>query len=360
MPRPSIAALAAAALCMLVVASDAAARQPGANVPSLNGLSAMPVGNDRVKDTETGQIDKGVMSTFHFDDWRFAYVDDGGQLCEGTVEPKDDEGRKFALHPDVGCVARFVEHIEQMMESIHGGPVEIDVRRARYLAKVNGDQLKIKLMVKFFADADDFDAPHESRWSRKMIGDFLGDDWPSHEITASSSDDELGMVRVLPPRERVPEGAAVVVMAHEFGQHRFDEWTGDAVGDRNPLVFRATEDREIVGVFQEFPFVVLNVAVTGTGTGDVDGTPIPCATGCTVLTVRGAVANLEALPDADSVFEGWTGCDEVNGTECRVDLDTSRSVTVEFRHQRIPKKTDPLPGPGDRIPQFPLDDPFGR
>jgi hypothetical protein len=44
----------------------------------------------------------------------------------------------------------------------------------------------------------------------------------------------------------------------------------------------------------------------------------------------GAVVTLTATPDTLSIFNGWTGCDSVNGTQCTVTMSAAKAVTVNF------------------------------
>ena len=75
----------------------------------------------------------------------------------------------------------------------------------------------------------------------------------------------------------------------------------------------------------------LSVSRTGPGSGSVSSAPagIACGSSCTADFVEGAVVTLNPLPDASSVFAGWTGACTGTGA-CNVTMDAARSVSARF------------------------------
>lgn len=55
-----------------------------------------------------------------------------------------------------------------------------------------------------------------------------------------------------------------------------------------------------------------------------------CTSNCSQPFPKGTPLELTASPDAESQFAGWTGCDTVADTTCRLQLDSSRTVTSLF------------------------------
>jgi len=82
--------------------------------------------------------------------------------------------------------------------------------------------------------------------------------------------------------------------------------------------------------------VSLTVTTSGTGEGTVTSSPsgIKCGIGgsnCSKTYKYDTKVTLTATPDANSVFQLWSGCDSTNGMTCTVVLDSDRSVTAQFK-----------------------------
>jgi hypothetical protein len=75
----------------------------------------------------------------------------------------------------------------------------------------------------------------------------------------------------------------------------------------------------------------LTIALAGTGTGAVEGTPagITCGSDCSQSYDRGTTVSLTATPAADSRFAGWSGACAGSGA-CDVTMDDLKSVTATF------------------------------
>jgi hypothetical protein len=76
-----------------------------------------------------------------------------------------------------------------------------------------------------------------------------------------------------------------------------------------------------------------NLTVTGfdVGSGTVAfATGDQCTSNCSQPFPKGTVLKLTAVPDIESIFAGWTGCDSITDRECELLLDSSRTVTSLF------------------------------
>ena len=96
----------------------------------------------------------------------------------------------------------------------------------------------------------------------------------------------------------------------------------------------------------------LTVSKTGTGTGTVTSNPlgINCGSDCSEAYANGIAVDLTASPDTGSTFNGWTGCDLVNGNTCTVMMTTNKSVNVAFTlHQYTLIATKTGSGSGNLI-----------
>jgi alpha-tubulin suppressor-like RCC1 family protein len=68
------------------------------------------------------------------------------------------------------------------------------------------------------------------------------------------------------------------------------------------------------------------------GNGTVTSSPagINCGADCSEAYVTGTAVTLTAHPTGVSLFNGWTGCDAVNGASCTVTMNAAKSVTASF------------------------------
>ena len=68
------------------------------------------------------------------------------------------------------------------------------------------------------------------------------------------------------------------------------------------------------------------------GNGTVTSSPagISCGADCSEAYVIGTAVTLTATPTGVSLFDGWTGCDAVNGASCTVTMSAAKSVTASF------------------------------
>jgi hypothetical protein len=76
---------------------------------------------------------------------------------------------------------------------------------------------------------------------------------------------------------------------------------------------------------------LLSVTRAGSGDGSVGSNPagISCGTDCSEAYDQGTTVALTRLPDANSVFTGWSGACTGTGF-CVVTMDAARSVTANF------------------------------
>src|SRR2546430_13622249 len=77
---------------------------------------------------------------------------------------------------------------------------------------------------------------------------------------------------------------------------------------------------------------LLTVSKTGIGTGTVSSSPagINCGSDCTELYIIHTTVTLTATPGLVSIFNGWTGCDSVNGNQCIVAMHNAKQVSADF------------------------------
>ena len=91
------------------------------------------------------------------------------------------------------------------------------------------------------------------------------------------------------------------------------------------------------------------VGVVTTATGSDASASINCATngptGCVDSDVTGTVILEPGAASTNATFVSWSGCASVAGTQCTVDMASSRTVTASFRatNQTLTAKTYPVP-----------------
>ncbi len=135
--------------------------------------------------------------------------------------------------------------------------------------------------------------------------------------------------------EIYPYGTEVRLYAEPEEGSEFVEWTGcdNVVG--NECEVEMTEEKTVEAFFkfkaEEFE---LEVSVTGEGKVDANsGAIVNCREGsgvCSDEYVENTEVTLTATPDLGNEFVEWTGCDNVVGNECEVEMTEERTVEAIF------------------------------
>lgn len=108
----------------------------------------------------------------------------------------------------------------------------------------------------------------------------------------------------------------------------FVSWAGCDAVDGVSCTLAATSDRTVDAQFVRKGMLTVNK--TGDGTGTVSGLQIDCGSDCSGTYENGTEVRLSAAPGMRSVFDGWSGCDSLDGEVCVVTLNGSKTVTAEF------------------------------
>jgi hypothetical protein len=97
----------------------------------------------------------------------------------------------------------------------------------------------------------------------------------------------------------------------------------------------------------------IEIDILGSGHGQVAGQGIECSSRyCTALYSPGDTAILTPVPALGSTFDGWSGCDTVDGETCLVRMDSSREVQVKFIEISPPEVV--LSGPSEATAWYTL------
>jgi serine protease len=125
--------------------------------------------------------------------------------------------------------------------------------------------------------------------------------------------------------------AQVTLTAVPDADANFTGWTGCDSLSGSTCTVSIDAARSVNAIF-----VLKRFTLTATTSGVVKGTiissppGISCGTACASDYAINTVVTLTATPDRWSKFNGWTGCDAVNGSECLVNVTNSKSVVADF------------------------------
>lgn len=120
------------------------------------------------------------------------------------------------------------------------------------------------------------------------------------------------------------------------------EFSGDGVGDEGKCLKGCAQDSdcradyscvagELYGASVCLaPFGALTVAMSGTGSGTVNGDAISCGATCEEIVSLGKVVTLTAVAADGSAFAGWSGCDAPDGATCMMTLDAVKTAFAFF------------------------------
>lgn len=83
-------------------------------------------------------------------------------------------------------------------------------------------------------------------------------------------------------------------------------------------------------IFRLEPYAVLSVSNSGSGTAASSDGHIYCGATCSYAYLAETQVALSAVPSPGYTFDGWSGCDQVNGSYCSVTMTSAKNVTATF------------------------------
>ena len=161
-----------------------------------------------------------------------------------------------------------------------------------------------------------------------------------HNLTVSRTGSGAGTVSSLPAGINCGTtctfgfdfGAVVTLNAAASTSSTFTGWTGGGCSGTGPCTVTMTAATSVSAGFALNSFL-LTVAKNGSSTGTVASNPvgIDCGVDCTETFQAGTVVALTAVPDANTVFAGWSGggCSGTVPT-CNVTIGAAATVTATF------------------------------
>ncbi len=152
-----------------------------------------------------------------------------------------------------------------------------------------------------------------------------GDETTEYSLTVSADPSEGGSVE--PADSTYAEGTDVTVEATPNDGWIFDSWTGDQESDENPLSFTINEDTELTANFSDTtsedpPQYHLSVTADPSEGGSVE--PMDST------SEEGSEVTVEATPNEDWAFDGWTGDRESEENPLSFTINDDTELTANF------------------------------
>ena len=137
-------------------------------------------------------------------------------------------------------------------------------------------------------------------------------------VTATSSGP--GSVSLSPPNGPYPAGSIVTVTALPDPDAAFLGWSGDLSGTDNPAALTIVGDESVTASFATLYDVSVGSTGPGTVTLDPPGGTYPA----------GSVVTVTATPDANAVFDGFTGALAGTASPQLLTVDADKTIAASF------------------------------
>lgn len=134
----------------------------------------------------------------------------------------------------------------------------------------------------------------------------------------------------------VPPSTTITLTATASLGSTFEGWTGGGCSGVAQCIVNVTSAMSVTAKFT-LNLYTLNVSKTGTGAGTVqstDGT-IVCGTACAASFKYGDTITLNATPDVNSTFAGWSSGPCSGTGPCNVIVEAATTVTAKFTLKRV-------------------------
>lgn len=140
--------------------------------------------------------------------------------------------------------------------------------------------------------------------------------------TLSVSSQGSGMVTKDPTNSTYPAGVTVIVTAAPDAGWYFENWSGDAVGNNNPLNVTMNSNMVITGNFLPYPAYTFTLITNGQGTIALN------PQGGSYLS--NSVVTVTATPATGWVFTSWTGSTNSTANPLSFTVDEDSSLAGSF------------------------------
>ena len=129
------------------------------------------------------------------------------------------------------------------------------------------------------------------------------------------------------------KGKVVMLTATPDSGWKFTGWDGCDNVNANICTVVMNSSRNVTATFKALYLV--SVGKTGNGTVVSGDGHIYCGNVCSYSYIDGTLVGLSAIPAPGYSFSGWTGCDQVQGEICLVQMSGVRSVTATFTSANV-------------------------
>lgn len=126
---------------------------------------------------------------------------------------------------------------------------------------------------------------------------------------------------VNPESGTYPSGAEVILTATADLDYTFDNWTGDISGTDNPITITMDGNKNITANFFYDPKPKYDLTISAT-----NGSVSPGS----ATYNEGDVISLQATPDADYIFDSWTGDTNSNDNPLILAITKNMAITANF------------------------------
>jgi len=124
-------------------------------------------------------------------------------------------------------------------------------------------------------------------------------------------------------------GTIVTLTATPDAGWQFDSWSGDSDCTDGQVTMNAS--KTCTATFTQITHPV-SVSINPPGAGTVTSNPpgINCPTTCQWNFAEGSTVTLTANANTGYLFDSWQGCDSVNGNQCTLTMNASKTCTATF------------------------------
>lgn len=130
------------------------------------------------------------------------------------------------------------------------------------------------------------------------------------------------------------DGTTVTLEAIAAEGSIFNGWSGcGSVTGEGDCVVSMTQNRTVTANFGTEGTgepQTLTAQKAGSGSGTITASGIDCGSDCSESYPGGTTVVLDATADSGSTFSSWSGCDQVAGASCTVQMNAARTVTATF------------------------------